>query len=562
MAGKQEACTTLRRVLRAALAGMAVMLVASAPGASARAAPRALVAPGTELRVVVLPIAQPGERVPSRRQLERTMRRTRAWLSRSTYGRIRLAYAIAPQVARPRPAPEVGIARYALRRAAARGMDVAGAIPVLIEATRKPEHSYGSPGQVQIRGTSWKYVDTVVHELGHALGLDHARAPTVCPRPFRPLRCADRPRNDYEYGDVLDVMGIGGDRYGAFGLAVLGLAPVRDAAFGRAVTSLRPLDGRRPTLLRLRTASRDYFADTRRRGHARRDRPVRAPRGVALSRARARYTPDGALYPHSQRIPASDPRRPCFAGSSACLGRQIFGPGRSFTVPGAFRLRVLRGGGPVRVATTWLDRTPPELAVTGAHVLRPAGGAPELVLGVRAAANGAGVLRVEVDQGGAVTHVDADGVRGLVAGRRGRGAVRVPLGSAPVARVRLRDAAGNPSAPIDVDLVTIGSRPGATVSWDPPLSPAPLTATALRAGQVVTMSGRTDPALAGAFVDFEAIGTDAPSPEIRVAPDGTFSTTWSAPEAGGYILRAHVPVGRAANGIDYVTQTFEGHLRG
>ena len=549
-------------MLRAAVAGVAMVLVGCALSATARAEPRALVAPGTELRLVVLPIAQPGERVPSRRQLDRTMRRTRAWLARASYGRLRLVYAIAPPVALPRPAPEVGVSRYALRRAVARGVDVAGAIPVLIEATRKAEHSYGYLGHVQIRGTSWRDVGTVAHELGHALGLDHASAPTACPRPFRPLRCADRPRNEYEYGDALDTMGGGGDRYGALGLAVLGLAPVRDAAPGRSVTRLQPLDGREPTLLRLRTASRDYFADTRLRGKTRGERRVRAPRGVAISRARASYTADRSLYPRPQRIPASDPQRTCRAGSSACLGRQIFAPGRSLTVPGAFRLRVLRGGGRVRVATTWLDRTPPALAVTGAHVLRPAGGAPELVLAVRAAAAGAGVLGVEVDQGGVVTHVDADGVRGLVAGRRGRGTVRVPLGGAPVARVRLRDAAGNRSAPVDVDLATIASRPGATVRWDPALSPWRLTATPLRAGQVVTMSGRTDPALAGAFVAFEAIGTDAPSPEIRVAPDGTFSTTWSTPEAGGYILRVRVPVGRAANGIDYETQTFEAHLRG
>jgi hypothetical protein len=229
-------------------------------------------------------------------------------------------------------------------------------------------------------------------------------------------------------------------------------------------------------------------------------------------------------------------------------------------VPGAFRLRVLRGGGPVRVATTWLDRTPPALTVTGAHVLRPAGGAPQLVLAVRAAARGAGVLRAEVEQGGVVTHVDADRVAGLVT--RGRGTVSVPLGAAPVARVRLRDAAGNASAPVDVDLATTPSLPGATVTWDPPLSAGALTATPLRAGQAVTLSGRTDPALAGASVDVEVVGTAEPPPEPLVAADGTFSATWSAPEPGQYILRVRVPVARAANGIDYVTQPFEGHLRG
>jgi hypothetical protein len=222
---------------------------------------------------------------------------------------------------------------------------------------------------------------------------------------------------------------------------------------------------------------------------------------------------------------------------------------------------VLRGGGPVRVATRWLDRTPPSLTVRSALVVRPPGAPAELRLDVAARAAGAGVLRVEVDQGGAVTRVAADAVAGL-ARRRGSGEVRVPLGAAPVAAVRLVDAAGNASAPVAVDLATTPSRGGAVLTWDPPLGAGRLAPTPLRAGQAVTVTGRTDPAFAGLPVEFEAIGTSEAFDGLVVGPDGTFSLTWRAPHPGLFTLRAGLPVARAANGFDLVRETFEGDLRG
>ena len=64
------------------------------------------------------------------------------------------------------------------------------------------------------------------------LGLDHARAPRACPRPFRPATCAARPRGINTYEDLFDVMGYGQDRFGVFQLAALGIAPVHEAAPG------------------------------------------------------------------------------------------------------------------------------------------------------------------------------------------------------------------------------------------------------------------------------------------------------------------------------------------
>ena len=351
-----------------------------------------------------------------------------------------------------------------------------------------------------------------------------------------------------------------------------------DAPPRPAVTAVRPLEARRPTVLRLRTAAHDYVLDTR-RGDA--DRIVRgrlrAPRGVSIVRVRARYAPAGTTtlaglpvdgggggsssLPPTVRVPATDPEHPCRAGTPGCLARQVFRPGRAFAVPGAFRLRVLGGGGAVRVATRWLDRTPPSLTVAAAHLVRPPGAPAQLALGLRTTARGAGVARIEVEQGGAIAAVDADLSPGLVAGPRGRGAIRVPLGTAPVARVRAVDAAGNASAWAAVDLAAVPSRAGATVAYAPAAGPFAAVAPSLAAGTGVTLSGRTAPALAGAPVELEVVGSSE-APTTIVAPDGTFRFAWTAPEPGLFLLRVRIPVARAVNGFDLVRETYEGWYRG
>ena len=434
-----------------------VVLVATgmllAPGARADA--RAMRPEGTPLRIVVLPVQQRGERLPPRRGVARTFRRARAWYRRESRGRIDLRYTIAPPIDEATAqGGEDGPAVIAMRRAAERGVDVAGAVPVLIEATGRPSRSYGSPSQIQIRGQSWRNPDAVVHELGHALGLDHARGPTACARPFDPFRCLVHPRQVHEYGDVLDVMGDGAAHFGAYPLAVLGLAALQDAPAGRAVTALRPLEARRPALLRLRTAAWDYLVDTRRGDRERATtHRVRAPRGAAIERVRrratcrrARSTRRRCACPRRTRsTPATRARRPASPGRSSAPAGASRCPGRSGCAccAAAGRCASRRRG-----STTRRRRS----ASTGARDRAPAGGAPA----ARAVAprGGGGRRRSRASRSSraaTVSAVDPDTIPGLVKGARGRGTIRVALGAAPVARVRALDAAGNASPWAEVD---------------------------------------------------------------------------------------------------------------
>ncbi len=392
-----------RPLLLAAL--LALALAVLAPGASAAPAP----APERSVRVVVLPLKLVGERVPPRPQLERRLRQLSAFWSRVSYGRLRVAGEVAPvfvtgfRRSRGNIIPHATL-DAAVRSAMAHGIRMDGALPLFLAPARVDELSFANSQFAVIQGRGWSRLgSTVAHELAHLLGLDHASAPVACPRPFRPVTCAERPADVYEYGDLLDVMGLGADRLGAYGLAALGLAPVRDAPAGGATVAVHPLESPSPTLLRLRTAAHDWYVESRARAGTRDSpRPVRLPRSVAIARVVSRYAPNARnRMPKPLRVPAVSPTTTC-ASNVSCIGRQLFRPGRTITVPGAFRLRVLGPGpgGSTRVRTTWLDRTPPVLSLAGATVVRRFAGGDELVAEVRAAAAGAGVAEVLIEQGG------------------------------------------------------------------------------------------------------------------------------------------------------------------
>ena len=279
---------------------------------------------------------------------------------------------------------------------------------------------------------------------------------------------------------------------------------------------------------------------------------------------RPRYVPGSeGRFPSPVRVPATSPAKVCVAGR-ACLLRQLFRRGRTLTVPGTFRLRVLgRGpGGATRVRTTWLDRSPPELSVVGASIVRRFGGGSELQAQIGASATGAGVASVLVDQAGVVSRIDPDDVPGLVAGKRGKGVVRVPLApGALTATVRLVDAAGNTSAPVALDLQGLPAHAGATVSFDPAPAADETRATQLPAGRPVTVSGVTDPSFGGLTWRLEIIGTAA-SVDLPIESDGSFSGSWTPSAPGLYKVVAEVPVERVPDSVELRRETFLAWARG
>ena len=180
---------------------------------------------------------------------------------------------------------------------------------------------------------------TLVHELGHTLGLDHANA-----------WAGGRTR---EYGDGFSTMGHGPGDWDAHAKWQLGWG-VRVADAHDGVFELGPLE--RPSAvaqaLRIRTAGNDFWIDHR------------EPLGLdAWVTAELANGVEVHALPNSSE-PTADVR---YRGTNVLLpvgtgngSRWVLAPPHDFTQRGVFRLAVLsHAGGRVTVRFRWLDRARP-----------------------------------------------------------------------------------------------------------------------------------------------------------------------------------------------------------
>ncbi len=510
------------------------------------------------LRLAIMPIQLPGATLPTTAELTAAVANLNALYAGATGAKLKATAVIAPPyttTATIDPYDGNRELEKTIASAVAHGVKLAGATPVFIAASDTPSSSYGGPALgALLFGPHWKMPSVWAHEIGHWQGLSHGRSPR-CPTPGSIVGCDERDNIANEYGDYFDIMGSGADRFGLYQLRVLGLYTPPEAAAGAAgaVATVAPPGQPGPAGLRLRAASRDWYIEARSASHqdffdfsgnvipVEQALPVG---GVIVSGAERRYTTDQTGYfPNPYRyFPAIG--TPCDGAAAECGASEVFSPGSSLTVPGAFRLDVLgpAGTGASQVKTTWLDKTPPVIRSIKARIEKPWGSSSStMTVDLVGAADGAGIASVEVKAGSKTTKVDADALTDLIAGK-GRATVRIKAPRSGIVRTTLVDAAGHRSAVKSLRVSRIKTTRPNTVTYAPRGGGGYYTSVAVPAGTRVTVSVRMDPKLAGIPVYASFFGPGGlTTKSAKVSRSGRATVRLALPRAVGLQFVVQLP---------------------
>jgi len=340
-----------------------VVVAAAALGAGAHAAPST----GT-LKLLVVPVTWGPEPYSQGQIREAVFGRAAAWLHQSSFGKLTVTGTTLPwEKVLSRKAYCSDRQRIYNLAVAAAKVDVGVYEDVMV--VLPPFGSCGESGYGDIGGDRlWIYgtLDTItlVHELGHTLGLDHGNAWTG--------------RQAEEYGDPFSSMGHGPGDWDAHAKWQLGwpvtVVTARDGEF-----TLGPLE--RPSAvaqaLVVRTAGNEFWIDHR--------EPVGHDTWLTARLA-------SSVQVHAEPSSTEPTAALRYPGVNVLV--RTLRPGQSFTQPGAFRvgLRSHRGGR-VTLRFRWLDRTTPSRPT-----LDP--GSCSALAWARSRDAGSGVDRYEVRIGG------------------------------------------------------------------------------------------------------------------------------------------------------------------
>ncbi len=303
-----------------------------------------------ELRVLYV-LATWGPTPFSEADLERVAAETDAFFRGSSSGRLSLPGSNAGPLRLPRAvfdSCDATVLRNASPASTFAGFDrVAFVTPTVPSCQFLGE---ANPTEVFLNGAA--FMALAAHELGHTLGLGHASR----------WDCAGGSCSVDEYGGEFSVMGGGAGDLNAFEKAKLEWLTGVARPTGNATHEIGPVDGATtlPQALVVTTAASEFWFESRGGatpaflGSAEQPAGVAVIAGPANGAVASPYPRDNLLLPN--------PR-----GS----GRFAYGPGETFTSPGAFRVTVERHAREsTALAFAWLDRTAPGRPSIDVDVLR------------------------------------------------------------------------------------------------------------------------------------------------------------------------------------------------